>query len=202
MNMKLYSNNIDYYLKSSSIIDYDNEIIADLAKQFNYSNEIELIKNIYEYVRDNIYHSADIMGKVVTYRASDVLKYKEGFCYAKSHLLAALLRFHKIPTGFCYQKLILNDELAPYIILHGLNGVFVSGINKWIRLDARGNKEKVNAQFNLDKEQLAFPIRKELGEEDIPIIYDKPDENVIKQLMKYNKVIDLLNDLPKTLKSY
>ena len=39
-------------------------------------------------------------------------------------------------------------------------------MNKWIRLDARGNKENVHAEFCLDEERLAFPIRSELGEVD------------------------------------
>lgn len=202
MNLKLYNNSIDEYLKSSAIIDYNNRLIVDLAEQLKKENlnEIDLIKAAFEYVRDNIKHSADIMGKVVTCKASDVLIYKEGFCYAKSHLLAALLRYNGIPTGFCYQKLILNDKSAPYIIMHGLNGVYISSINSWVRLDARGNKEGVDAQFNLNKEQLAFSIRQELGEQDIPVIFEKPDENIINKLSKHDKVSELFNDLPRSLK--
>lgn len=201
MNLRLYSNKIDDYLKISSIIDYDNKCIQDLAEELNKDNlkEVDLIKSIFEYVRDNINHSIDVMGKKVTSKASEVLIHKEGFCYAKSHLLAALLRYHKIPVGFCYQKLILCDESAPYKILHGLNGVYLSSYSKWIRLDARGNKDGVNAQFDLDTEQLAFPIRKELGEKDILVIYDEPDKNIIDSLNKYDKVEDLFNNLPKTL---
>lgn len=41
-----------------------------------------------------------------------------GICFAKSHLLAALLRCKSIPAGFCYQKLILDDETAPVLIYH------------------------------------------------------------------------------------
>ena len=33
-------------------------------------------------------------------------------------------------------------------------------------MHTRGNKEGVNAQFSLEEEQLAFPIRVEKGEED------------------------------------
>ena len=39
-------------------------------------------------------------------------------------------------------------------------------MDKWIRLDARGNKETVNAQFSLDEEILAFLVRPELNEVD------------------------------------
>ena len=65
----------------------------------------------YEYVRDNNSLSADINEDVLTCTASEVLEVGHGICFAKSHLLAALLRAKSIPTGFCYQKLILDDEL-------------------------------------------------------------------------------------------
>lgn len=198
MHLKLDSNNKNDYLVSSSIIDYDHESIKKLAEHINREklSEIELIKATFEYVRDNISHSADINGDVVTCNASDVLKHKEGICYVKSHLLAALLRYHGIPTGFCYQKLILCEKTARYLILHGLNGVYISSLNKWIRLDARGNKEGVNAQFSLDKEQLAFSVNRELGEEDIFIVYSKPDNNIVESLNKYDTVKELFNNLP------
>lgn len=37
-------------------------------------------------------------------------------------------------------------------------------LNKWIRLDARGNKEGVDAQFDLEQEKLSFLVRSDLGE--------------------------------------
>ncbi|PKM50972.1 MAG: ABC transporter ATP-binding protein [Firmicutes bacterium HGW-Firmicutes-7] len=201
MDLRLSTDNMNDYLSVSSIIDYNNDLIKELAEQINREkkDEIDLIKSTFEYVRDNIHHSADIKGSIVTCNASEVLRFKEGICYAKSHLLAALLRYNGIPVGFCYQKLILCDETAPYVIIHGLNGVFISSINRWIRLDARGNKEGVNAQFNLNEEQLAFPVRIELGEEDLPIIYDKPDYNVVEKLKKHDKVEELFEDLPRSL---
>lgn len=201
MDLTLDSKDLKEYLALSSIINYDNEAIKELAEQLkkNRLNEVELIKAAYEYVRDNISHSADVDGQVVTCKASDVLKYKEGTCYAKSHLLAAILRYLRIPTGFCYQRLVVSEETDPYLILHGLNAVYISSINKWIRLDARGNKEGINAQFSLDIEKLAYKINTVLGEEDITIIYHEPDENVVECLQKYDKVEDLFNNLPQLL---
>lgn len=145
MYFRLSSDNMNDYLSVSSIIDYNDDLIKELAEQINIEkkDEIDLIKSTFEYVRDKIHHSADIKGSIVTCNASEVLRYKEGICYAKSHLLAALLRYNGIPTGFCYQRLVLSDETAPYIIIHGLNGVFISSINRWIRLDARGNKDVI-----------------------------------------------------------
>ncbi len=42
----------------------------------------------------------------------------------------------------------LEDEESP-VVIHGLNAIYLKSINKWIRLDSRGNKPDVNAQFSL-----------------------------------------------------
>ena len=193
------------YLEASDIIDYGHQhspevtsLASDIAAYSK--NKIEYIKNAFEYVRDKIAHSADIQGVEVTCAASEVLRAKEGICYAKSHLLAAILRCNQIPTGFCYQKLILDDESAPYLTLHGLNAVYIEDLKKWIRLDARGNKFGIDAQFSLEKEQLAFPVRIEKGEKDIPIIYAVPDENVVMALRENKTLEALWVNLPTELK--
>lgn len=128
-----------------------------------------------------------------------MLKAGHGICFAKSHLLAALLRYKAIPTGFCYQKLILDDETAPVLIYHGLNGVYIKDYKKWIRLDARGNKTGVNAQFSIDTEQLAFPIRSEMGEVGCFIVYPNPDIEVLKKLKTSKTRTDLWENLPTEL---
>ena len=201
MNVIPLSNNIEEYLKTDDVIDHNNEIIVELADHLSQKadSEIEFIKAAYEYVRDHISHSADINEDIITCSASEVLKAGHGICFAKSHLLAALLRCKAIPTGFCYQKLILDDEAAPVLIYHGLNGVFIKEYKKWIRLDARGNKEGVNAQFSLDKEQLAFPIRQEKGEEDCFTVYPDPDKNVLEKLRRSKTRTELFDDLPTEL---
>ena len=70
------------------------------------------------------------------------------------------------------------------LVYHGLNGVYIKEYNKWIRLDARGNKSGVNAQFSIESEQLAFPIRPEKGEEDGFIIYPNPDKEIVKGIKR------------------
>ena len=202
MNMKLQCNDMKCYIQSNDIIDFSDSIeILHLSRDISAcaSNEIELIKTAYEYVRDSIHHSADIQGKVVTCKASEVLSAKEGICYAKSHLLAAILRANQIPAGLCYQKIILDDESAPYLTLHGVNAVYVSSIDKWIRLDARGNKQGVNAQFSMEEERLAFPVRIHKGESDISIIYAYPDANVIEVMTRYKKLDQLWDHLHMSL---
>ena len=201
MNIVLFTNNIDEYLKHDNVVDYDSETITELADTLfkKANNELAFIKAAYEFVRDNISHSADINEDIITCTASEVLKAGHGICFAKSHLLAALLRCKSVPAGFCYQKLILDDETAPNLIYHGLNGVYIKDYKKWIRLDARGNKIGVNAQFSIETEQLAFPIRPKMGETDSFIVYPDPDKVVLEKLRKNKTRTELWDDLPTEL---
>jgi hypothetical protein len=96
---------------------------------------------------------------------------------------------------------MLNDDTAPYHILHGLNAVYIKSLNQWIRLDVRGNKPGVCAEFSLKDEKLAFPVRTEKGEEDIPIIFASPDKNVIAALTNNTSLTSLWADLPRSLHS-
>lgn len=209
MNLELETHDFHQYLAASEIIDYDDQNVQALAENLSKTtnNKIELAKTVYEYVRDNIPHSFDISGNIVTCEASNVLKHKQGICFAKSHLLAALLRFLNIPTGFCYQKqicyqkqkLVVNDADKSLMTLHGLNAIYLESLDKWIRVDARGNKAGVNAEFNLEKEVLAFPIRAEYQEVDFPMVYSQPNRNVIAALRKSNNREELIRNLPDQL---
>lgn len=201
MDITLYSNKIDEYLKCDNVIDYDNESVIELADKLfkKAEDELDFVKKAYEFVRDNISHSSDINADVITCAASEVLKAGHGICFAKSHLLAALLRCKTVPAGFCYQKLILDDETAPVLIYHGLNGVYIKDYKKWIRLDARGNKAGVNAQFSVEIEQLAFPIRSEMGEIDSSVVYPNPDIKVLEKLRKNKTRTELWKNLPTEL---
>jgi transglutaminase-like putative cysteine protease len=92
------------YLKVSEVIDWEHPEVMERAKQIalGFETPMAIAQACFEWVRDEISHSFDYQMNPVTCRASDVLEYKTGFCYAKSHLLAALLRANQIPTGFCY----------------------------------------------------------------------------------------------------
>jgi len=129
----------------------------------------------------------------VTCRASDVLRHKTGYCYAKSHLLAALLRANQIPAGFCYQRLSIDDKGAPYS-LHGFNAIYLPEIG-WYRVDSRGNKDGVNAQFAPPQECLSFKIQ--LPEEaDFNVILAAPLPIVVEALKSHNTWDSMLDNLP------
>ena len=183
------------FLEETNIIDYSNEEIQKLAKTLSNDSktDTEIAKNCFEYVRDNIRHTGDYKDDITTCKASDVLKYKTGWCYAKSHLLAALLRANNIPAGFCYQRLSCSEYKEDIFCLHGLNAIYLKDYG-WYKVDARGNKEDVDAQFNPPIEKLAFKIRK--NEFDLPKICEKPLDIVVQTLEKYKTYKEMINNFP------
>lgn len=183
------------YLESSTYIDWHNPQIQELAKNLKslaHSNE-QIIKITFEWVRDNVLHSSDYRLNPVTCKASDVLQHKTGYCYAKSHLLAALLRANSIECGLCYQRLTVSGDDAPYC-LHGLNAVRLEN-GSWYRIDARGNKDGVNAEFCPPEEKLAFQILHP-QEMDLPEIWPSPLPQIIEVLEKYHHWKDVHANLP------
>jgi hypothetical protein len=147
------------------------------------------------------YHSRDYQMNPVTCRASDVLKYRTGYCFAKSHLLAALLRANQIPAGLCYQRLTIDDppntertERNIPCTLHGLNAIFLPDIG-WYRVDARGNRNGVDAQFIPPQEQLAFELRCS-QEADFHNIFVEPLPIIVESLESFNTWDRVLIDLP------
>jgi transglutaminase-like putative cysteine protease len=183
------------YLSSSKYIDFDHPEIQALARTLSArsDSELDLVKRCFEFVRDEIRHSLDYKLNPVTCKASDVLRHRTGYCYAKSHLLAALLRANQIPAGLCYQRLSIGDTGAPYC-LHGLNAVHLKDAG-WYRMDARGNKSGVNAQFTPPHEMLAFPV-KESQERDFPAIFAEPLQVVVQCLERYASYEQVLANLP------
>ena len=111
MSVKPSIDNIAEYLKEDEVIDFSDESIVQLADSLyqKVDSKMEYIQAAYEYVRDNIFHSADRNEGIITCTSSEVLRAGHGICFAKSHLLAALLRCKGVPTGFCYQRIILDD---------------------------------------------------------------------------------------------
>lgn len=183
------------YLQSTEYIDWKNPNIAAKAKELanGARSEEEIARNCFEFVRDTIKHSLDFKMNPVTCKASDVLKHGTGYCYAKSHLLAAFLRANGIPAGLCYQRLTINNN-RPTFCMHGLNAVYLKSYG-WYRIDARGNKPDVEAQFCPPAERLAFPIIED-GEADLPEIWADPIPVVVKVLTEYKTYADVANNLP------
>jgi transglutaminase-like putative cysteine protease len=186
---------VQNFLKESDIIDFSHPTVSKLAKELSNGceNDETIAKNCFEYVRDTIHHSGDYQDQITTCKASEVLEHSTGWCYAKAILLAALLRANGIPTGFCYQRLSCGEYKEEIYCLHGLNAIYLKE-HGWYRVDARGNKEGVDAQFNPPREQLAF----ELGENeyDLEKIYPEPLPEVIHALQSYKSYDEMVNNFP------
>lgn len=165
---------IDHYLEASKYINWEHPSVMRTAGELMGKDELETVRNCYHFVRDCIKHSWDAQDRRVTVRASDVLREKVGICYAKSNLLAALLRANQIPSGICYQRLTLGDTPETGYCIHALNAVYLNTLHQWIRLDARGNKPGICAEMNLEHEKLAFAVRPEVGEKDYTQVYARP----------------------------
>ncbi|MBZ0288298.1 MAG: transglutaminase family protein [Anaerolineae bacterium] len=180
-------------MESTEVINWRHPAVFKLARSLAVGTPLQTAQRCFEWVRDEIKHSYDYKLNPVTCSASEVLETGTGFCYAKSHLLAAMLRANRIPAGLCYQRLRLDGEGSPYC-LHGLNGVYLPKFG-WYRIDARGNKSTVNAQFVPPVEQLAFSLDHP-GEASFPTIYADPLPEVVAALRTYPTYDQLADNLP------
>ena len=192
----LWWNCMEEYLMETPSIDYLNPLIQDNVRELmsQPEDDTDYIERCYLFVRDEIYHSWDIKADVVSKTASVVLKNKTGICWTKSCLLAALLRANHIPSGISYQLLTRADDDSEGYMSHALNTVYLKDFNKWIRLDARGNKKNINAYFSLDEEHLAYTIRSELGEIDYHDNHAELDDRLVNILMHSEDILEITTD--------
>ena len=188
---------LDLFLCENEYIDYSSQNIIEKSKELfsDKQSVYDKAKMAFEFVRDEIPHSCDIDSAIITFKASSVLKHKTGICHTKSNLLAALLRSQMIPTGFCYQHITLADDDSKGYFLHCFNAFFVNG--QWIMLDARGNKEGINAQFSLNEPVLAYKNRSEYDEYLFDGIWVNPDMKTMKLLETVKNFDDIFSGLPE-----
>ena len=166
---------MEEYLMETPSIDYMNPLIQDNVRELmNQSKDnLDYIKRSYIFVRDEIPHSWDIKTDVVS---------------------KALLRANEIPSGISYQLLTRADDASEGYMIHALNTVYLKDFNKWIRLDARGNKENINAYFSLDEEHLAYTIRSELGEIDYHDNHADLDDRLVNILIESESIQEITTD--------
>ncbi len=186
---------MEIYLQHCDVIDWQHPLVESkaLALSKGVKDDVDIARCCFEFVRDEIQHSWDAQRDICTCSASEVLTQGTGWCYAKSHLLAALLRANGIPAGLCYQRLSIDDNGAPFS-LHGLNAVYLKEFG-WYRIDSRGNNENVHAAFTPPQEKLAYPIQFE-GEADLSGIWSEPHPVVVKALNRFKRCVEMRNHLP------
>jgi len=186
---------VQEYLQESEYVDFSHHEIKLLASYLagELSDDAKIAEACFLYVRDEIHHSGDYKDDITTLKASDVLKYKTGWCYSKSILLCALLRANKIPIAFCYQRLSCSEYVKDVYCLHGLNAIYLKNYG-WYRVDVRGNKEGVDAQFNPPLEKLAFEL--EENEYDLDERLSEPLSEVIYALKKHKTYNEMCQNFP------
>ena len=187
------------YLEKTEIVDFDHPEVLLKAKELSkgLTSDEEIGKKCFLFVRDEIRHSGDHKDSFTTFKASEVLEKQAGWCYAKSILLTALLRANNIPTGFCYQRLSCSEYKDDIYCLHGLNAIYLKEYG-WYKIDARGNKEGVDAQFTPPKEKLAFELGK--NEYSLNEIYSEPIEEIVNALLNNKTYEEMINNFPDTNK--
>lgn len=184
------------YLAGDPIVEVDHPAVRAVGRELRSGAEsrVDFARRAFEWVRDTVAHSFDAGDSRVTLRASDVLEQRVGLCYAKSHLLAAILRGEGVPTALCYQRLVHGDGH----VLHGLVAVHLDG--QWHRQDPRGNRADISAEFSLGAERLAFPVDPSLGEIDYPELYCAPAQVVVDALLDATDMLAVYdNGLPTGL---
>lgn len=182
---------LEPYLRPTEFIDFEDGNVAEVARtiRLSASGRCDLVKRTYEYVRDQVSHSYDAGLHTPAAKASEVLRAGGGICWGKANLLSALLRANGIPSGISYQVLTKGETPDSGYMVHALNTVYVDDEAGWIRVDARGNKEGVDAQFSLDGERLAFAVRPECGERDFRDNHADADPDLMRLIMGSDDIL-------------
>lgn len=181
------------YLSETKSIDYMDPHIQQKVNELSSqsTDDADYIKKAFLFVRDEIPHSWDIQTNTVSRTASDVIINGTGICWTKSCLLAGLLRARGIPSGISYQLLTIAEDDSMGHIIHALNTVYIKDLDKWIRIDARGNQQNQNEEFSPDRDYLAFSPREEYGEIDYHDNNHDLDKKLIKLLNETENLLEM-----------
>ncbi len=188
---------MDRYLEDTIVVDWQTPAVFEKAKALceGLSHGEESARALFTFVRDEIQHALDIETDDVTCSASQVLKAGNGLCYAKSHLLAAMLRSRGLPAGFCYQRLLRDDQPGRFV-LHGFIAVHLAERARWVLLDARGNRDDVHTEFSLAEPSLAYAPDPERGEATLPVLLTRPGKRVVAVLDQADSLARIRAHLP------
>lgn len=159
---------------------------------------------------------AAFFARGIACRASEVLALGHGLCFAKSHLLVALLRFAGHPAGFCYARLV-DDERPGRFVLHGFVGCLEPTRALWIPLDPRGDRRvaaasgvggagasdvpgAISSVCRFDPPySLAYVPDAERGESLLPFVYKRPAKRIVDFLERVPDRAALRRNLPDSI---
>lgn len=203
MKLQLESNRLgDYLVELPPYVEWHSPLVKGHVDGImgTTRSAAERARLAFEVARDGVAHSFDTGHPVVSIGAEEALRNGEGICFAKAHLLAALLRGMGIPCGFCYQRVVRKGTVGSGHALHGLNALHLQEVG-WFRVDPRGNKPGIDSQFTTDHEQLAYPIRPEMGEADYPQVFTAPLPSVIAAMKDSRTCGELFFKRPELLEA-
>ena len=189
---------IGRYLEDTIVVDWQTPAVCQKAGEIARpigGDEEGTVRALFEWVRDEIAHSFEIETDVVTCNASQVLREGTGLCFAKSHLLAALLRARGIPAGFGYQRL-RREEPAQGFALHGFALAYLAERERWVVLDALGRGGDAQTVFRIDPPSLAHTPDAERGESTWPLVFARPARSVVDVLSYAPSLARIRDHLP------
>ncbi len=116
------------FLKHEKNIEKDHTEIQQIAESINGQTQIDIVKNIYNYVIDNLKYTTH-NGK--DWSAVKALQWKKGDCTEYSDLFVALCRAKKIPARFAAGYTVRFDNISPK---HNWAEVFLQDYG-WVPFD-------------------------------------------------------------------
>ena len=190
----------NYYLEDTIVIDWQTPDVMKRASELTRDLEGDVAKAraLFTWVRDEIENTADAGGDALPCRASEVLRAGTGIGFSKSHLLAALLRATGLPAGFAYQVLNRPDERGR-TLLYGFNGVHLASLDRWVALDARGNRDGLHAEFDPDTPSLAVHADPSAGEFVYDTVFARPAKAIVDLLDGLSTLDQLAPHVPEEL---
>lgn len=192
------------YLEDTITIDWQTPAVSERARELLAGRERpeDRVRVLFEFVRDEIDHSFDIDTNETPCRASEVLAEGTGLCYAKSHLLAGLLRYAGFPTGFCYARVNARSGAGAGgdFALHGFNATWWAAGERWIFLDPRGGPPELATECRFEAPwSLAHRPDVEAGESFLPLIYKRPARRIIDLLERAPDLAAVRRNLPGSI---
>lgn len=134
---------MERYLQETRMLNYSAHSIQELIqkKEWNTLTAFECIKEIYNYVRDEILFGYNVDDSIP---ASKVLQDGYGQCNTKGTLFMALLRAHNIPCrihGFTINKKLQKGAMTGLVYKYAPDNIFHSWVevfldNNWYELEA------------------------------------------------------------------
>jgi transglutaminase-like putative cysteine protease len=183
------------FTRSTRWIDADHPAVRERARTLAQARPgaTAVAEACFLWVRDRIHHIGDHRLEPVARCASEVLESGSGICWAKSHLLAALLRANGLPAALAYQRVTAEGTRTGFV-LHGLNAVWLPSLG-WYRLDARGARSDLKAEFAPPREVLPYAPALP-GERTFPGLWAEPVAPIREALERYRTRSALWTDLP------